>query len=144
VSRGAVRTGRTQPGYVRRRWPGTIGSLFGALASITLLAACASGQHARPSIAAAGTSASSVAHTNGVKHKHKPSSTTNSSLAQATKFTQCMRSHGVTNFPYPAVVSGQIVFSGPPGIGREPKFLSAQGACGYLLGGKPVEGGGSG
>jgi hypothetical protein len=64
----------------------------------------------------------------------------NPTLAQAKKFTQCMRAHGVRAFPEPAMVDRQIVFAGAPGIGREPKFLSAQNACSYLLGGKPTGG----
>jgi hypothetical protein len=65
-------------------------------------------------------------------------------MSQATNLVRCMRSQGVANFPHPAVVKGQIVSSGAPGIGRESNFVSAQNACGYLLGGKPVESGGCG
>lgn len=55
-----------------------------------------------------------------------------------------MRSHGVTSFPDPTVVNGQIEFAGQQGLGRTPKFVPAQNACGYLLGGNGVQGGGGG
>jgi hypothetical protein len=65
-------------------------------------------------------------------------------MSQAINFVRCIWSQGVADFPRPAVVKAQIVFSRAPGIGRKPDFLSAQNACGYLLGGKPVESGGDG
>jgi hypothetical protein len=54
-------------------------------------------------------------------------------VAEAVKYSQCMRSHGVTGFPDPTVVNGQIEFGGTAGIGRAPRFLSAQSACQGLL-----------
>ena len=55
-------------------------------------------------------------------------------LAQALKYSACMRSHGVTDFPDPTVVNGQIEFSGS-GIGRSPDYQSANTACQSLLSG---------
>ena len=55
------------------------------------------------------------------------------SLTQALKFSACMRSHGVANFPDPTSSNGQIDFNGPPGLGRTPHFLTAQSACSSLL-----------
>ena len=55
-------------------------------------------------------------------------------LAQALKYAACMRSHGVTNFPDPMVVNGQIEFNGS-GIGRSPDYQSANTACQSLLSG---------
>jgi hypothetical protein len=55
-------------------------------------------------------------------------------LAQALKYAACMRSHGVTDFPDPTVVNGQIEFSGS-GIGRSPDYQSANTACQSLLSG---------
>ena len=55
-------------------------------------------------------------------------------LAEALKYAACMRSHGVTDFPDPTVVNGQIEFSGS-GIGRSPDYQSANTACQSLLSG---------
>ena len=55
-------------------------------------------------------------------------------LTQALKYAACMRSHGVTNFPDPTVVNGQIQFNGS-GIGRSPDYQSANTACQSLLSG---------
>ena len=55
-------------------------------------------------------------------------------LTQALKYAACMRSHGVTNFPDPMVVNGQIEFNGS-GIGRSPDDQSANTACQSLLSG---------
>ncbi|HEX4402271.1 MAG TPA: hypothetical protein VHZ98_13185 [Galbitalea sp.] len=54
-------------------------------------------------------------------------------LTQALKFTACMRSHGVTQFPDPTVVDGQIEFNAAAGLGRTPQFATANRACQYLL-----------
>jgi len=56
------------------------------------------------------------------------------------KFSECMRKHGVTNFPDP---NGQGVISISSGMGidpQSPKFQSARTACDKLLpnGGKPT------
>jgi hypothetical protein len=58
------------------------------------------------------------------------------------KFAECMRSHGVPNFPDPQIQSGPGggigVRIGGPGSGinpRSPAFQSAQKACGKLFGG---------
>jgi hypothetical protein len=56
-------------------------------------------------------------------------------LSQALKYAACMRSHGVTDFPDPTVVNGQIEFSGS-GIGRSPDYQSANTACQSLLTGE--------
>jgi hypothetical protein len=56
-------------------------------------------------------------------------------LAQALKYSACMRSHGVPTFPDPTLSNGQIEFAGPPGIGRTPQFQTAQTACQSLLSG---------
>lgn len=54
-------------------------------------------------------------------------------LAQALKFSACMRAHGVPDFPDPTVSNGQISFNGKPGLGRSPQFQPAQKACQSLL-----------
>lgn len=54
-------------------------------------------------------------------------------LNQALKYSACMRSHGVTNFPDPTVVNGQIAFAGSGGVGRSPNFQSANTACQHYM-----------
>lgn len=56
-------------------------------------------------------------------------------LAQALKYTNCMRTHGVPNFPDPTVSNGQIKFSGAQGVGRTPGFQTAMSKCSSLLAG---------
>ena len=56
-------------------------------------------------------------------------------MAQAMKFSQCMRSHGIKDFPNPTA-------SGFIGTGdsdpNAPRFLAAQGACNHYLPAHPV------
>jgi hypothetical protein len=69
----------------------------------------------------------------------KPSTTASSSFySQALKFSECMRSHGITNFPDPGSRGG-IELSSSSGINPfSPGFKAAQAACGKLLpGGGP-------
>jgi hypothetical protein len=54
-------------------------------------------------------------------------------LGQALKYATCMRSNGVTNFPDPKVVNGQISFAESGGVGRSPQFQSANTACEHYL-----------
>jgi hypothetical protein len=66
-----------------------------------------------------------------------------SPLDQAEQYTACTRSHGVTDFPEPTVVDGQITFAGTPGLGRTAAFSLAQQTCSLLIyGASPVQGGG--
>ncbi len=59
------------------------------------------------------------------------------SIADAYKFSACMRNHGVENFPDPRVSSssGQqsINLSLSPGVAHSPAFKSARNACGHLV-----------
>lgn len=65
-------------------------------------------------------------------------------VAQAIKFSDCMRSHGLTNFPDPTSGGGGIRIQITPGSGLSPSsptFRSAQAACQKLLpGGGPGNG----
>jgi hypothetical protein len=64
-------------------------------------------------------------------------------LAQALKFSQCMRAHGITGFPDPQRRNGGISISIKAGSGsnldpHNPQFQAAQQACqGLLPGGGP-------
>lgn len=69
----------------------------------------------------------------------KPSTTVSSNAhSQGLKFSGCMRSHGITNFPDRSS-SGGIQLSSSSGINPfSPAFKAAQAACGKLLpGGGP-------
>jgi hypothetical protein len=67
----------------------------------------------------------------------KPSHT--AGAAQGIKFADCMRSHGVPNFPDPSGGGGGIHFSSSSGINpASPAFGAAQSSCAKLLpGGGP-------
>jgi hypothetical protein len=60
-------------------------------------------------------------------------------LGQVVKYAQCMRAHGVPNFPDPQATSGGIgqpagIVVGGPGIdNNSPQFQSANHACQHLL-----------
>ncbi len=59
-------------------------------------------------------------------------------LAQALKFSQCMRSHGVADFPDPTAQGGRISISIKAGPGSDlnpnsPQFQAAQNACQHIL-----------
>jgi hypothetical protein len=54
----------------------------------------------------------------------------------ALKFAQCMRSHGVPNFPDPQVSGGHVTMQLSPSSGIDPNspaFQSAQQACQSLI-----------
>jgi hypothetical protein len=57
--------------------------------------------------------------------------------ADAEKFSACMRSHGVANFPDPIVGPSSVQIQVNPSIAGSPHFKSAQAACQRLLPGKP-------
>jgi hypothetical protein len=65
-------------------------------------------------------------------------------LAQLLKYSQCMRSHGVTNFPDPTTSGGGVslrVHAGPGGVDpSSPLFQRAQTACASLQPGGPGAG----
>ncbi len=58
-------------------------------------------------------------------------------IADAYKFSVCMRSHGVENFPGPQVSSSgghrSINISLSPSVADAPAFKSARTACGHLV-----------
>ncbi len=67
-------------------------------------------------------------------------------MAQAMKFSQCMRSHGIPDFPDPTA-SGGITITAQPGSGgsdldpNNPLFQAAQRACQHYLPAHPAGGG---
>ncbi len=65
-----------------------------------------------------------------------------SPASQAIAYTACMHAHGVPNFPEPQVSehgsSTSIKMAVPAGVGQNPRFKPAEGACRKLLpGGGP-------
>jgi hypothetical protein len=70
----------------------------------------------------------------------KPQGGVSAGFSQAVKFSACMRSHGITNFPDPSSAGGGINIQLNAGINpSSPGFEAAQSACSKLLpGGGPV------
>lgn len=63
-------------------------------------------------------------------------------LAQLLKYSECMRSHGVTEFPDPQSINGRVGFSITASPGSEldpnnPQFQAADKACESLVPGPP-------
>jgi hypothetical protein len=71
----------------------------------------------------------------GSGNKEASDITGSTGYAQTLKFSQCMRSNGVTNFPDPQRGGGLLLKAGgQTGIDpRSPAFQSAQKACKHLL-----------
>jgi hypothetical protein len=57
-------------------------------------------------------------------------------MASGLKFAECMRSHGITNYPDPVEHGSNIQLGPGPGSGidtNSPRYKAAQKACVYLL-----------
>ncbi len=60
----------------------------------------------------------------------KPTPPSASQRAAALQFAQCMRSHGVSNFPDPQISGGHVLIQGETPIDtNSPAFKAAQQAC---------------
>ena len=105
---------------------------FAFLAAITL-SGC--GGSKSPSVASVGrTTSSNAAGSTNAAGSGSPSSQTQ--LQQdALKFSHCMRSHGIKDFPNPTA-SGFIGTGGSDP--NAPRFLAAQGACNHYLPAHPA------
>jgi hypothetical protein len=96
----------------------------------------------RPSLPVAVAVVSSVLVLAACGSSGKPGGGSGSAIASAgVKYADCMRAHGVPNFPDPVSAGGGVQLSG--GINTQsPAFRSAQSACQKLLpGGLPGPGG---
>jgi hypothetical protein len=104
----------------RRGWPGLRhASAAAALAGLALLAAACGGGSSPASSAGGTLSLSSL-------------------TTQALAYAQCMRAHGITNFPDPFENSNQIGFSTTGLDTSSPRFKAANKACQPLMpGGGP-------
>lgn len=110
----------------------------GALAALVTvgLAACGGGGSPGPGVAGAtdAPGASATASASGSQGSgSQDSGSQGSRTAKALSFAQCMRSHGVRNFPDPTA-TGFSFKVGLSGLNpNSPQFQSAQDACRYLV-----------
>jgi hypothetical protein len=98
-----------------------------ALFGLAFGAAACSSDPSTPGVAGAGTTATTSASTS---NQSKPTLTPAQRAAELA-FSQCMRSHGVPNFPDPNS-QGALLIQGGPGSSLDPNspaFQSAQKAC---------------
>ena len=123
--------------------------LIAGLAALALLAAgCGGGES--PTVAHLGSSTtSSASSSSSSSGSGSASSSAGSPGSQAVAYAACMRSRGVPDFPDPQVsTSGsevKVAVRVTPTITGNPRFKSAQQACGKLLpGGGPGSGPGTG
>jgi hypothetical protein len=112
---------------MRRFWPVFVGACFLAVGA----AAC--GSSAAPRVASIGTT-TTPANTTAVAATGPL--TAAGAANDAEKFSACMRSHGVANFPEPVISPGHISLNVDPGVANSPHFASAQAACQHLVPGK--------
>ncbi len=96
-----------------------------ALPSTTSQPGTSRGGPSSSQVAGAGSTSSASAVTGGAVTT-LPSSA--SPQEQALEFAECMRSHGIADFPDPSS-GGGFTFNASPGIFRGPHFQAAQNAC---------------
>jgi hypothetical protein len=113
--------------------------LMAGLAALALLAAGCGGGAKTPSVAHLGSSTSTSSSSSSAGSSQSGSASPD---GQAVAYAVCMREHGVPNFPDPKVSTNgnevKVAVRVTPGITGNPKFNSAQKACGKLLpGGEP-------
>jgi hypothetical protein len=119
-----------------------------ALLSLVALASLAAGcgGSASPSVASLGTSGAGTTTSDGGTAAGPSTSSSSGGgagaslkAADAAKFSSCMRSHGVPNFPDPGSGGGISVGPGSGIDPASPKFRAAQQACQNVLpnGGQP-------
>jgi hypothetical protein len=121
--------------------------LIAGLAAIALLVAGCGGGSKSPTVAHLGSSTTSSTSSSSASAGSGAagSGSAASPDSQAVAFSACMRAHGVPSFPDPQVsTSGgevRVAVRVTPAITGNPKFQSAQQACGKLLpGGGPGSG----
>lgn len=116
-----------------------------ALSGLAFLAAGCGGPSASPGVASLGTTSTTAAgasttgsgggqaQTSGGSGGGASVSLAGGNVAAMTKFSSCMRSHGVPNFPDPSAQGGISI---TPSMGIDPgsaQFQSAQTACQKLM-----------
>jgi len=122
------------------------GLIAGLAAAALVLAGCG-GASKSPTVAhlGSGTTTSAASSSSSSAAGGAGSASSASPDSQAVAYSACMQAHGVPNFPDPQIsTSGgevKVAVRVTPGITGNPKFKSAQQACGKLLpGGGPGEG----
>jgi hypothetical protein len=143
ASRGSDRKGRERTRTRTRRHSGGLAILF-VVAAIAL-AACGSSPSASPS-AGPQTSANHPTSSAATTTTATPSATSSSGSAQPSsndsgtslQYAQCMRSHGVNDFPDPNA-NGEFNLNAGSVDLNSPAFQAAQHACQkYMSGGAPT------
>ncbi len=123
--------------------------LSAGFAALALLAAGCGGGAKTPTIAHLGssTSSSSASASSGSASSGSSGSKSGSASpgGQAVAYSECMRAHGVPNFPEPTISSNgnehKVAIRVTPAITGNPQFKPAQQACSKLLpSGGPGEG----
>jgi hypothetical protein len=114
----------------RRRRLSRTAAVLAVAATGLLLAAC--GGPAAPGVASLGTTTTAAPTTGGANP-----GLSSAKYADGLKFSECMRAHGVPNFPDPGS-SGAIAINGNLGVSRS-VMQAAQNKCRHLLpnGGRP-------
>ncbi len=116
-----------------RRWWRSPRLALLVLAALPLAAACGGAASGSAGVASLG-STSTTAHTTSGS---SGGGSNNSKTDDALKFSQCMRSHGLTNFPDPQISGNRVTIQTHEGAGgldpNSPQFQAAQSACQNLL-----------
>lgn len=120
---GVGQSGRSAPRPSNRRGRWILGLVLSAVP--VSLSACSGGSS--PTVASLGSTTTTAATAAPAGTASGPG------RAQPEKFAQCMRSHGVSNFPDPIVNGNSIEIRINPSISGNPKFASAMQACKYLM-----------
>jgi hypothetical protein len=109
------RAGWRRTGWRRAGW--RAGPAAAALIGVTLLAAgCAGGSPAGAAVASLPTASATASQA--------------AQRGDPVKYSQCMRAHGVSNFPDPDANGGIAISAGKGGLDpRSPKFKAAEAAC---------------
>jgi hypothetical protein len=130
---------RTNPGRLRPRRGLRAAGVFAALlvGLAVILAACGGGSNPGSSSA---TSSSAPSASTSSPASGGSSGSSGSSQSGAVAFAQCVRSHGVPDFPDPQ--NGHFLISGADQ--NNPNFQSATQACQHLLPSGSATNGGSG
>jgi hypothetical protein len=109
---------------------------FATAVLVLPLVAAACGGKSNPGVAAIGTTATTSTTTTAAASSGATSAATNALLAKLVRFSGCMRTHGVAQFPDPTSRNGGVRLLIGPGSGIDPtsaSFKRAQKACASLL-----------
>ncbi|HXP38403.1 MAG TPA: hypothetical protein VN817_11620 [Solirubrobacteraceae bacterium] len=119
--------------------------LGAGFAALVLLASGCGGGAKTPTVAHLGSSTSSSSASASPGNSSDSPSSSASPGGQAVAYSECMRAHGVPNFPEPKISNNgnehKVAVRVTPAITGNPHFNSAQQACAKLApGGGPGEG----